>query len=143
MKLTFERGELALERVGQHSAEIALHQTFEQVPAEQPIAGVLLPEHAVDGGAVLGYDDAGAQALRAVAAQIGVQFVSRTDATPLGEALPADETREQAPSAEPVSTAVELYWTFAAVAALLVLVELYLVLREFRRTQPIDMGLRP
>ncbi|MGB3326515.1 MAG: VWA domain-containing protein [Mycolicibacterium fortuitum] len=105
--------------------------------------GFQLPEHAVDGGAVLGYDDAGARALRAVATQIGVPFVSRTGATPLGEALPADETREQASSAEPVSTAVELYWIFAAVAALLVLVELYLVLREFRRTQPIDMGLRP
>lgn len=111
--------------------------------SQAPQRGFQLPEHAVDGGAVLGYDDAGAQALRAVAAQVGVQFVSRTDATPLGEALPADETREQAPSAEPVSTAVELYWIFAAVAALLVLVELYLVLREFRRTQPIDMGLRP
>lgn len=111
--------------------------------SQAPQRGFQLPEHAVDGGAVLGYDDAGAQALRAVAAQIGVQFVSRTDATPLGEALPADETREQATSAEPVSTAVELYWIFAAVAALLVLVELYLVLREFRRTQPIDMGLRP
>ncbi len=101
-----------------------------------------LTENAVDGGAVLGYDEAGAQALRGVARQIGVPFVARTDATPLAEALPGDETSSQSPADAPVSTAVELYWVFAAVAALLILVELYLVLREFRRTQPIDMGLR-
>jgi hypothetical protein len=101
-----------------------------------------LPENAVDGGAVLGYDPAGAQSLRGVAEQIGVPFVPRTDAAPLDGALPADETGSQVPAAPAVATAVELYWVFAGVAALLVLVELYLVLREFRRTQPIDVELR-
>ncbi|CRZ17348.1 vWA domain-containing protein [Mycolicibacterium neworleansense] len=101
-----------------------------------------LPEDVVDGGAVLGYDGAGAQALGGVAEQIGVPFVPRTDTTPLAEAVAGDETSSQAPPAAPVSTAVELYWVFAAAAALLILVELYLVLREFRRSQPIDLGLR-
>ncbi|MFV8048449.1 hypothetical protein [Mycobacterium sp. 48b] len=101
-----------------------------------------LPENAVDGGAVLGYDAAGAQSLRGVAEQIGVPFVPRTDATPLDDALPADETGSQVPAAPALATAVELYWVLAGVAALLVLVELYLVLREFRRTQPIDVELR-
>ncbi|BBX89465.1 hypothetical protein H5U98_30860 [Mycolicibacterium boenickei] len=99
-----------------------------------------LPEDAVDGGAVLGYDDAGAQTLRGVADQIGVPFVSRTDGAPLAEALPGDGTTSQAPPAVPTATAVELYWVFSAVAALLILVELYLVLRDFRRTQPIEPG---
>lgn len=98
-----------------------------------------LPENAVDGGAVLGYDEAGTQALRGVAEQIGVPFVPRTDEMPLDEALPGDETPSQAPAAVPVASAVELYWVFAAAAALLILAELYLVLREFRRTQPIDV----
>ncbi|MEN3221445.1 hypothetical protein PUR22_11425 [Mycolicibacterium porcinum] len=101
-----------------------------------------LPENAVHGGAVLGYDDAGAQALRGVADQIGVPFVPRTDATPLAGALPGDATDGQAPAAVPSATTVELYWVFAAVAALLILVELYLVLRDFRSTQPVEPGLR-
>ncbi|MGV0810527.1 VWA domain-containing protein [Mycolicibacterium boenickei] len=101
-----------------------------------------LPENAVDGGGVLGYSDAGAQALRGVADQIGVPFVPRTDARPLGEVLPGDESQSQTSAVPPVSTATELYWAFAGVAALLILVELYLVLREFRRTQSIDPGLR-
>lgn len=101
-----------------------------------------LPENAVHGGAVLGYDDAGAQALRGVADQIGVPFVPRTDATPLAGALPGDATAGQAPAAVPSATTVELYWVFAAMAALLILVELYLVLRDFRSTQQIEPGLR-
>ncbi|CDP87450.1 hypothetical protein BN975_03394 [Mycolicibacterium farcinogenes] len=99
-----------------------------------------LPENAVDGGAVLGYGSGGAQALRGVAGQIGVPFVPRDDAAPLAEVLPAGQDRAQEAAAEPVTTTVELYWVFAAVAALLIVVELYLVLREFRRNQPIDMG---
>lgn len=101
-----------------------------------------LPENAVHGGAVLGYDDAGAQALRGVADQIGVPFVPRTNATPLAGALPGDATAGQAPAALPSATTVELYWVFAAVAALLILVELYLVLRDFRSTRQIEPGLR-
>ncbi|MED5815857.1 hypothetical protein VST63_26150 [Mycolicibacterium sp. 050232] len=101
-----------------------------------------LPENAVDGGGVLGYDEAGAQPLRGVADQIGVPFVPRADGKSLVEALPGAPTASQVPAAVTLTATVELYWVFASVAALLILVELYLVLREFRRTQPIDMGLR-
>ncbi|WKG06786.1 VWA domain-containing protein [Mycolicibacterium sp. HK-90] len=103
-----------------------------------------LPENAVDGGAVLGYGSVGSQALRGVADQIGVPFVSRTDATPLADRLGADaDAGGQVPAVPPVTTATRLYWVFAGAAALLLLVELYLVLREFRRTQSIDVGPRP
>lgn len=99
-----------------------------------------LPEDAVDGGAVLGYGSAGAAALRGVAGQIGVPFVSRTDGTPLDDALARDGESGQVPPTVADRSALELYWIVAAVAALLILVEFYLVLREFRRLQPIDVG---
>lgn len=99
-----------------------------------------LPEDAVDGGAVLGYGSAGAGALRGVAGQIGVPFVSRTDASPLDAALPGGGTPGQTPAPVVDRAVVELYWGFSAAAALLILVEFYLVLREFRRLQPIDVG---
>ncbi|WP_166907267.1 VWA domain-containing protein [Mycobacterium sp. DL440] len=98
-----------------------------------------LPEDAVDGGAVLGYGNAGTQALRGVAEQIGVPFVPRAGVTPLEVALPADKSPSQSPVAVPDRAAVELYWVFAGVAALLILIELYLVLRGFRRMQSIDL----
>ncbi|AKS31391.1 hypothetical protein [Mycolicibacterium goodii] len=90
-----------------------------------------LPEDAVDGGAVVGYGAAGAQRLRAVAGQIGVPYVGRT--APLAE-LPADDAGEAAASAPPAGASrVEIYWAPAGIAAVLVLIELYLVLRELRR----------
>ncbi|KHO25855.1 VWA domain-containing protein [Mycolicibacterium setense] len=108
--------------------------------SEAPQREFQLPENSVDGGAVLGYGSAGAQALRGVAGQIGVPFVSRTDATPLDAALPGDGAPGQRPGPAVDRSVVELYWGFAAAAALLILVEFYLVLREFRRMQPIDVG---
>jgi hypothetical protein len=109
-----------------------------------------LPEAIVDGGAVLGYGTAAGgpipgtdvrsavdePALRGVADQIGVPFVPRDAAEPLTAALP--EKTEQAADAA-VSSApagrTELYWAPAGGAAILILIELYLVLREFRRTR--------
>lgn len=99
-----------------------------------------LPENAVDGGAVLGYGSAGSQLLRGVAGQIGVPFVARADATPPEVALPTDEAPGQAPVTVAERPAVRLYWVFAGTAALLILGELYLVLRDLRRMQSIDLG---
>ncbi len=111
-----------------------------------------LPEGAVDGGAVLGYGTAAGgpiagtdvtrsaidePALRTVASQIGVPYLPRSGGEPLAAALPADATdvtRNQARTSA-VTGPTELYWAPAALAAVLVLVELYLVLREFRRTR--------
>jgi hypothetical protein len=110
-----------------------------------------LPAGAVDGGAVFGYGTAEGgpipgtdversvidePALRGVAEQIGVPYVPRAATAPLTAVLPDDA--EQTPEAA-VSTApphrTELYWAPAIGAAVLILIELYLVLREFRRTQ--------
>lgn len=102
------------------------------VGSEAPQREFDLPEGAVDGGAVLGYGTAGTERLRAVADQIGVPFVGRT--APQPDVLP-DDIREPSTSAPAIGAArIEIYWAPAGVAALLVLVELYLVLRELRRT---------
>ncbi len=94
-----------------------------------------LPEGAVDGGAVLGYGPA-ADSLRPVAEQIGVPYASRNERSPLADALPPDAPAEAEPAAVArAAERIELYWAFAAAAAALILVELYLVLREFRRTR--------
>lgn len=96
-----------------------------------------LPEGSVDGGAVLGYGrDANEPALRGVAEQIGVPFVRRDGAAPLADALGDQGTQigAAAPVAAPAAR-TELYWIPALGAAILLLIELYLVLREFRRTR--------
>jgi hypothetical protein len=122
------------------------------VEARTPPREFNLPERAVDGGAVLGYGSpeggpipgtevahsvVGEAALRVIASQIGVPYVARGDERPLAVAV-ADDATNYRPGPTAPSTAVargELYWLPAALAATLVLVELYLVLREFRRTR--------
>lgn len=86
-----------------------------------------LPEGAVDGGAVLGFGGAGAQRLRAVADQIGVPY-----ADDLSD-VPADAADSAASTPAAGASRVEIYWLPAGIAAILVLAELYLVLRELRR----------
>jgi hypothetical protein len=96
-----------------------------------------LPEDSVDGGAVLGYGSTeGERALRGVADQIGVPYVPRDGTTPLSGVLEDQGTVIGPPP--PVSAPAgrtELYWAPALGAAILVLIELYLVLLEFRRTR--------
>jgi Ca-activated chloride channel homolog len=118
-----------------------------QVPQRQ----FELPEGAVDGGAVLGYGSAEGgpipgtdvarsaidePALRGVADQIGVPYVSRDGATPLAGVL-GDQGTAIAPPPPVAAPAgrTELYWAPAIGAAILILIELYLVLRELRRTR--------
>ena len=96
-----------------------------------------LPEDAVDGGAVLGYGSSdGESVLRAVADQIGVPYVPRDGTVPLVGVLSDQGTAIGPPPlvAAPAGR-TELYWPPLLVAAALVLIELYLVLREFRRTR--------
>lgn len=105
-----------------------------QVPPRQ----FELPEGSVDGGAVLGYGSTaiGERALRGVADQIGVPYVSRDGATPLAGALGDQGTVIGPPPPVPAPAGrTELYWAPALGAAILVLIELYLVLLEFRRTR--------
>ena len=98
-----------------------------------------LPAGAVDGGAVLGYGASAAGTLQQVAGQIGVPYTDRTGAGPLDAVLPDDGTRQQE---DAVGTArlVETYWAPAGIAAALLLAELLVILREFRRTRSVDVG---
>lgn len=109
-----------------------------------------LPAGAVDGGAVLGYgtDDGGPipgtdvarsvvdeRALRDVAGEIGVPYVARAGAQPLAATVPDVGTSPRSASDVPANPVgrTELYWAPAALAAVLILVELSLTVREFRR----------
>jgi Ca-activated chloride channel homolog len=109
------------------------------------------PAGVIDGGTVLGYGTptggpipgtdvamagVGDTALRAVAEQLAVPYVSRTgsarlaDVLPVGDAAGAPATTVTAPGRQ-----IETYWLPALAAAILVLIELYLVLRDFRRNR--------
>jgi hypothetical protein len=87
-----------------------------------------------DGGAVLGYgrtetiDEA---ELWRVAGQLGVPYVHRDPTQPFRPALP-DTPDGIGTRAEAVET-IELYWAPPLLAATLLLTEVYLSLREFRR----------
>lgn len=109
------------------------------------------PAGSIDGGAVLGYGtstggpipdtDVERSAvdevtLRAVADQLGVPYVPRTVNAPLADVLPDGHSAEA--SAAPVIATgrwTETYWLPALGAAALILAELYLVLRDFRRSR--------
>ncbi|ORA23623.1 hypothetical protein BST13_34800 [Mycobacterium aquaticum] len=102
-------------------------ESQEQARAFDPPAG------AIDGGAVLAYDAAGQAALQAVAGQLGVPLLTRGGDGPLtGWAENPGHETAPAPAA---ATGFETYWILGMGAAGLVLVELYLVLRQFVRTR--------
>ena len=91
----------------------------------------------VDGGTVLGYgtelNEAG---LRRIAEQLSVPYVHRDDGTPV--AAPDGRAAQQgeiavAPSGRAART--ELYWVFTLAATVLLLFEVFLSIREFRRTR--------
>lgn len=90
----------------------------------------------VDGGAVLGYgraDGIDEAELRKVAGQLIVPYQHREPGQPLQPDLPdrpsAAGTRAEA------DDLLELYWLPALLAAVLLLSEIYLSVREFRRTR--------
>ena len=108
----------------------------------EPVAGT------VDGGAVYGYgtpeiDPAGGSGafdeahLKLVAGQLGVPYVHRQ----IDEPLPKTEPKSVATSAPEGTSATpgaqpdELYWVFTLLASLLLLFELFLSIREYRRTR--------
>ena len=71
-------------------------------------------------------DEAG---LRRVAGELGVPYIHRDPGQPVTAALPSSGAQESAPAPD----RVELYWLFALLAAILLLPEIYLTTREFRR----------
>ena len=125
--------------------------------SEQPPRDFNLPDGAVDGGAVFGYGTRaggpipgtdvarsaiGEPALRGIADQIGVPYVPRSDAESVVAAAPSDPAAAAPGALAPAAASgeTELYWAPAILAAVLILVELYVVLREFRRTRLVHPG---
>ncbi|OBI74019.1 VWA domain-containing protein [Mycobacterium sp. E740] len=105
-------------------------------PASQAPQGTFDPvPGSVDGGAVLGYGAAHNEpGLRRIADQLGVPFVARDAAQPVTEAAPEATAVAPAQStAAPENT--ELYWVFTMVAAVLLLFEVYLTMREYRTSR--------
>ncbi|MGA9374223.1 MAG: VWA domain-containing protein [Mycobacterium sp.] len=92
-----------------------------------------VPDKSVDGGAVIGYDPAGAPSLRAAADQIGVPYVPRGQDQP--DEVASDDAQPGRPSAVIASSAFEVYWAPAGAAGLLILFQLYHALRDLRRTR--------
>ncbi len=107
--------------------------------AEVPQREFVLPEQAVDGGAALGYgaaagsDGRAPATLRGVAGQLGVPYLPQPAGTPLDADAIRDDTGPAAPPAASIADRTELYWLPAAAATLLLLTELFLVLRGLRR----------
>lgn len=117
------------------------------------------PTEAVDGGAVLGYGTpAGGRipgtdierssvdetTLRAVADQLGVPFVARSDDAPLTAQLPdGGGANEPTTAVTSAAAETETYWLPALGAAVLILVELYLVLRDVRRSRFVSVDVTP
>ncbi|HEX2286043.1 MAG TPA: VWA domain-containing protein [Mycobacterium sp.] len=109
-------------------------------PGSRAPQGVFDPvPGSVDGGTVFGYGAAlNEPGLRRVAEQLGVPYVHRDDRRPVAEAAP-DGAGGQPDGTTVASSGVaertELYWVFTLVAAVLLLFEVYLSIREFRRTR--------
>jgi hypothetical protein len=94
------------------------------------------PPGSVDGGAVFGYgmtrNDPG---LQRIADQLGVPFVPRDAAQPIADAAPDADVVSPAQSTVAAAHRTELYWVFTMVAAILLLFECYLMLREYRTSR--------
>lgn len=102
-----------------------------------------LPAGAVSGGAVLGYADPAVRTLQRIAGQIGVPYLPRTDAAPLDAVLPDDAAHRRHDVPVTAVRLTEIYWAAAAAAGVLLLAELFTILREFRRTRSIDIEATP
>lgn len=77
--------------------------------------------------------------LRALAAQLGVPYFHR-DNGPITPVIPAVDLNGPADGDTPVVASIavertELYWIFTALAAVLILIEVYLTVLEFRRNR--------
>lgn len=93
-----------------------------------------LTQRSVDGGAVLGYGRAAAideAELRHIAGQLNLPYLHRDPDQPFRLDLP--DTPDGAGTRAEAAERTELYWLPALLAAGLLLTEIYLSVREFRR----------
>lgn len=99
---------------------------------DSPPRDFVLADGSVDGGAVFGYGAARDEAaLRAVAEQIGVPYTS----DPASDVEELDAAKDVAPPTAS-AWATETYWIPALLAAVLILAEMFAVLRDIRRSRP-------
>jgi len=108
--------------------------------SRQPQGDVDLTRGSVEGGAVLGYGRADAideAELRHVAGQLDVPYLHRDPRQPLRLDLP-----DTPDGAGVVAERIELYWLPALLAAGLLLIEIFLSVREFRRGRTAQRNLR-
>jgi hypothetical protein len=105
----------------------------------EPVAGT------VDGGAVFGYGTTAGerpaydeQRLRLIAEQLGVPYVHRQEGEQLPQTHPnsvATQLPTSSAAAQVLVQRTELYWFFTLLASLLLLFELFLTIREYRRAR--------
>ncbi|MFG1935002.1 VWA domain-containing protein [Mycobacterium sp. NPDC048908] len=99
----------------------------------EPVAGT------VDGGAVLGYGtppEFDQARLELIAGQLGIAYVHREPGQPLPEAVVKPKLGAAQHEMTSIgSSPTELYWVFTFPAAVLLLFELFLTVREIRRTR--------
>ena len=102
----------------------------------EPVAGT------VEGGAVFGYGALGGGApaydearLRLIAEQLGLPYVHRQNGQPLPQTRSNTVAAQSSPTTPDVAKRTELYWVFTLIASMLLLCELFLAIREYRRTR--------
>jgi hypothetical protein len=99
----------------------------------------------VDGGAVLGYGSPPTfdqTRLELIAGQLGVPYVHRMPGEPLHVETP-NSTATQQTTITAAAGRTELYWAFTVPASVLLLFELFLTVREIRRTRTAHRGASP
>jgi Ca-activated chloride channel homolog len=80
----------------------------------------------------------GEDTLKALAGELGVTYYHREKDQPISAVMPT-VTADPAPEANPILASqtverTELYWLFSVLAAALILTEIYLTIRDYRRT---------
>lgn len=103
-----------------------------------------IPAGMINGGAVLGYGNPDIATLAEIADQLGVPFVPRTGAQPIADVVPEVSAADSdaAGSALQVAERWELYWVFTLFAVALLVVEIVLTIREYRRIAMSRRGVR-
>jgi Ca-activated chloride channel homolog len=97
---------------------------------------VFMGDPQTNGPAISRIDD---KELKAVAGELGVPYFHR-DGSPITPVIPAVDLTSESSADSPVVASIavertELYWVFTGIAAVLLLVEVYLTLLEFRRNR--------
>jgi Ca-activated chloride channel homolog len=89
----------------------------------------------------------GEDTLKALAGELSVTYYHREKGQAISAVVPA-VTADPAPDANPVVASrtmerTELYWLFSVIAAALILVEIYLTTRDYRRTRMARQDVKP